>query len=367
MKILFSSVIFENPLPQLRSLGSAFPGMCLLPDGKILAAHQMGEAFESVDGTTCISISEDGGKSWSKPQKAFDKKSESVPLTDCSKPTLLPDGRVMLFGYQFFRHDPELPLGNPETGGLLPDEIFYSISEVGGKTWSDRVSVDCAWHNSVEASAPITVLKDGSWASPITGFPKWDGTSAGRNCGRLIRSYDGGKTWNDDVVCTAFEGDEVTCYEQRMCQTDDGTIAVISWNENIRTGERMNNHITLSTDNGKTFSAPIDTGIRGQATSILALGGTKVMTIHAIRRDTDEPGIYAAVSDIADGKFRLISIEKIWAPNTPMIKNTKVAEIFSFLKFGQPSAIKLSDTTFLMCHWTYEDGVYKTLATKFEL
>ena len=84
------------------------------------------------------------------------------------------------------------------------------------------------------------------------------------------------------------------------------------------------------------------------------------MTIHAIRRDTDEPGIYAAVSDVADGEFKLLSIEKIWEPNTPLIKNTKVAEIFSFLKFGQPSAIKLTDGTFLMCHWTQEDGVYKS-------
>ena len=325
MKVLFSSVIFENPLPQLRSLGSAFPGMCLLPDGKILAAHQMGEAFESVDGTTCISVSEDGGKSWSKPIKAFDKSNETVPMTDCSKPTLLPDGRVMLFGYQFFRHDPELPLGNPETGGLLPDEIFYSFSDDMGKSWSDRISVDCAWNNSVEASAPVTVLADGSLASPITGFPKWDGTSSGRSCGRLIRSFDGGKSWDDSVVCTAFPNDEVTSYEQRMCQTDDGTIAVISWNENIRTGERMNNHVAISIDNGKTFSAPIDTGIHGQATSILSLGKSTVMTVHAIRRDTDEPGIYAAIADIAGGKWKLLSVEKIWEPNTPIIKNKKMA------------------------------------------
>ena len=47
--------------------------------------------------------------------------------------------------------------------------------------------------------------------------------------------------------------------------------------------------------------------------------------------------------------------------------DSKMAEIFSFLKFGQPSAIKLSDGTFLMCHWVCEDGVYKTIATKFEL
>ena len=64
MKQLFSSVIYENPLPQLRARQAAFPGLCLLPGGRILAAYQIGEAFESVDGTTHLSYSEDGGKTW---------------------------------------------------------------------------------------------------------------------------------------------------------------------------------------------------------------------------------------------------------------------------------------------------------------
>ena len=308
MKTIFSSVIYENPLPQLRARHSAFPGICYLGDNKVLATHQIGQAFESVDGTTYISISEDNGATWSEPQQAFNKSDEVIPLTDNCKPAILPNGKVVLFGYQFYREDVELPIGNPETGGLLKDEIFYAVSDDAGKSWSDRVALDCAWHNSVEASAPITVLSDGSWASPIAGFPKWDGSSAGRNCGRLMRSFDNGKTWNDNVVCTAFPSDEVTCYEQRLCQLDNGTIVVISWNENVRTGERMNNHITISTDNGKTFSEPIDTGIRGQASSILSLGGNKILTVHAVRRDTDEPGIYFCVAEIKDGKF--IPIEK---------------------------------------------------------
>ena len=61
MEKLFSTVIYDNPLPQLRSRQSAFPGLCILPDGKILASHQIGEAFESVDGTTYVSVSTDGG------------------------------------------------------------------------------------------------------------------------------------------------------------------------------------------------------------------------------------------------------------------------------------------------------------------
>lgn len=367
MKTLFTSVIYENPLPQLRARQSAFPGLCRLPDGRILATHQMGEAFESVDGTTYISISEDAGKTWSAPRRVFDKESEQIPLTDNSKPTLLPDGRVALFGYQYFRPDPELPIGNPETGGLLEDEIFLSLSEDMGQSFGERVHVPCAWGYSAEASAPLYVLQDGSWATPITGFARWDGTPSGRNCGRLLRSFDGGKSWNDDVICTAFEGDKISCFEQRMCQLDDGTLVVISWNENMETGERHNNHVTISTDNGKSFGAPIDTGVLGQASSLLSLGGNRVLALHAVRRDTDAPGIYADIAEVKDGKWNILSLERIWAPATPVVKDPKMAEIFSFLKFGQPSAIRLADGTLLMTHWEAKDGVYRTLATGLSL
>lgn len=367
MKTVETSFVYENPLPQLRAVNSAFPFLCQLPDGKILASHQMGQAFESVDGTSFLSESTDGGKTWSKPRQMFDKSGETVPLNDNCKLTMLPDGRIAALGYQFFREDPELPLGNPRTGGLLSDEIFFSISEDGGQTWAPRKAVDCAWGNHVEASAPLTVLQDGSWAAPITGFAKWDGTPAGRNCGRLLRTFDSGETWNDDAVCMEFPGDTVTCFEQRMCQLEDGTLVVIGWNEDMVTGKRLHNHITLSHDNGKTFCAPIDTGIGGQASFVMALEGTKVLTLHALRRDTDVPGIYGYIADVAGCKWRLLESKCLWHPNVPIVQNTKMAEIFSFLKFGQPGAIRLQDGDILMSHWICEEGVYKTCATRISL
>lgn len=367
MKTVASHMIYENPLPQLRAINSAFPYLCQLADGRILASHQMGQAFESVDGTSFISESTDGGATWSKPWQMYDKSSETVPLNDNCKLMRLNDGRLVALGYQFFREDPELPLGNPKTGGLLEDEVYFSISQDDGRTWSARQSIPCAWGGHVEASAPLTLLHDGSWATPITGFLKWDGTLAGRNCGRLLRTYDEGKTWNDDTVCSAFPGDTVTCYEQRMCQLSDGTLVVISWNEDMKTGQRLPNHITFSHDNGKSFSAPVSTGVGGQASFVMALEGSRVLTLHAVRRDTDRPGIYACIADVSGDSWKLEEMECVWEPNVPMVKNTKVAEIFSFLKFGQPGAIRLADGDILMSHWLCEDGMYKTCATRIQL
>jgi hypothetical protein len=50
-----------------------------------------------------------------------------------------------------------------------------------------------------------------------------------------------------------------------------------------------------------------------------------------------------------------------------MIKDTKMAEIFSFLKFGQPGAILLADGDVMMSHWYAEQGQYRTVATRIAL
>ena len=367
MKVINQSVIYENPLPQLRSRQSLFPNLCELEDGTVLACHSISEAFESVNGTSYLSTSYDGGRSFSPPQVMFVRRESDVVLSDTCKITRLGDGRLIAFGYAFNRSNPDLPIGNPQTGGLLEDTLFFSISDNKGVTWSEWNVVNSVWGPHVEASSPVTVLRSGVWVTPVTGFSAWDGSRTGRNCGRILRSEDEGKHWSDDVVNMEFAGDAVTCYEQRLCQIDTGAVVCIGWNENINTGERMNNHYTVSMDDAKTFSKPRCTGIHGQASSVCALHDGKLLATHAVRRDTDRPGIYGYIVDLSHGTWDIKEELLLWEPSRPLAKNTKMAEIFSFLKFGQPSAILLSDGMILMSHWAEEDGQCKTFAARIEL
>ncbi len=367
MNVISSSIIYENPLPQLKSRQSVFPNICQCQDGTLAAVFAIREAFESVDNATHIAFSKDAGKTWSAPQLMFDNSGYSCRITDSCKITALPDGRLLALGYGFLREDEELPIGNPKSGGLLKDFVFYALSEDQGQTWSKRYEIPCSWGPHVEASGPVIVLQDGCWITPITGFPDWDGHMTGRLCGRALRSDDQGATWNDDSICMAFPGDTTTCYEQRMCQLESGTIICIGWNEDTVTGERKNNHVTFSEDGGKTWSAPIDTGILGQASSVCAIGGERVFALHAIRRDTDCPGIYGYIVDFSKKTWNIIASKLLWEPPMPMIKDKKMAEVFSFLKFGQPSAILLDDGDLMMSHWYAENGQYKTAATRIRL
>jgi len=366
MRIISESIIFENPLPQLKSRQSCFPFLCERNDGVLLASHVVGEAFESVDQTTYIATSRDGGITWSQSRPMMNISGFDCPMTDYSKITALPDGRIVAVGYAYFRPDPSLPIGNPENGGTLDDVVFCAVSDDGGESFGKLTLIECAWGPHVEASAPITVLKDGTWITPITGFPDWNGKMTSKLCGRALRSEDGGRTWNDDTVCMEFDGN-ITCYEQRMCQLDSGTVVCIGWNENVVTGERLDNHYTVSHDGGKTFSKPISTTIRGQASSVCAIGGERLLALHAVRRDTDKPGIYGCIVDLSDGKWNIIEKQLLWEPPTPMVKDKNMAEIFSFLKFGQPGAILLKNGEIMMSHWFASNGQYKTVATRIKL
>ena len=152
-----------------------------------------------------------------------------------------------------------------------------------------------------------------------------------------------------------------------MTQLESGAVICIGWNKDTATGERLNNHYTVSYDNGITWSEPISTGIQGQASSVCAIGGEKLLALHAVRRDTERPGIYGYIVDFSEKTWNIADELLIWEPATPMVKDTKMAEIFSFLKFGQPGACLLKDGDIMMTHWFAQEGQYKTAATRIRL
>ena len=372
MRVSECSIIYENPLPQLKARKAYFPNLCLLDGGELAAAFAIGQAMESVDQTSYLARSNDGGRTWSEPIRMFSgqvsAERERVPVSDVAKITRVGDGRLIDLGYRFRREDPDCPLGNPETGGLLEDEVFWAESRDSGVSWSEPSVIPTAWNGHTEASAPVTVLKDGDWVTPITGFPGWDGRLAGVNCGRLLRSSDQGKSWQDETVCMDFPGHTVLCYEQRLCQLEaSGDLVVIAWNEDTAVGRRMTNHYTVSHDNGKTFSEPRDTGIMGQASSVCALGGNELLSLHACRRDTERPGIYGCRVLLEHGEWKTEEKKLLWEPGVPVVKNDKFADVFAYLKFGQPSAVRLSEKELLMTHWFEENGEAKIAATRIEL
>ena len=213
----------------------------------------------------------------------------------------------------------------------------------------------------------MVVLQNGDWVTPITEFANWENQRQEASCGRLLRSSDQGKTWNDDAVIMAL-GETVAIFEQRVCQLkESGKLVSIAWNEDLKTGERYNNHYSVSEDNGQTWTGGLDTGVRAQASSVCAIGGDRLLALHSKRRDTDRPGIYADIVHLADNKWNVESETLIWEPAVPVVRDKNMAEVFAFLKFGQPGACLLQDGTVLTTHWFIDNGQGKTIAMRLKL
>jgi len=361
------SIIYDNPMPILRSRHSCFPYSCERDDGTLLATHVIGEAFESVDGSVYISESADKGLTFSEPRPMQDKGAYDPPLTESLKMTNLGDGHLYLFGYAILRENPDLPISNGKTGGVLPSKVCWCESFDHGRTFSRLSFVDSAWGPHTEASAPVTRLENGDLVSPIGPFPQWDGTFTGPVCSRLMRSRDGGRTWEDGTVIMSL-GENVTMYEQRLTVLEKSRdLVVIAWNENMVTGERLNNHFALSHDQGHTFEGPFDTGVHAQSSSVCAIGGDRLVSFHAARRDTDDPRVFANIVNLAGGKWDIEHSEVVWRPDLPIQYDNKMADVFNMLKFGQPGGVLLRDGTLLFTQWIIDQNQGKTMCMRFRL
>lgn len=356
IKVIEHGIVYENNLPQLRSRHGYFPNMTVADNGDIVAAFCIGEAFESVDLASYISTSSDGGKAWTLPVRIPHEIDKDTTITASLKVTNAGGERLIAFGYGSLRENLELPVGNPETGGVLDSRIIFIESLDMGKTWSSSKIINSSFNEPIEASAPITILKNASWVTPIANFFNWEGKCPSGLHGRLLRSDDQGMTWDDSVITMEFEGREVAIWEQRLCELENGKLLVIAWNENLVTGERLPNHYVLSEDGGRTFCKPTSTGIMGQASSVLHIGNNKVLALHCLRRDTNRPGIYGYIVDLASGNWDIMCKEIIWEPEMPVKADGSMPKVFSFLKFGQPSAINLGDGNYLITNWFIEDG-----------
>lgn len=363
LEVVDESTIWTNDDPDV-SRHSFFPFAVQFEDGTIMAAHQMGSEFDSVDGSTRLSVSKDMGKTWELLPVFYDK-TKLVPMrSECMKPTYLGHGKMLLFGYEFLRPNKEVPLANPATGGLSHGYMILFRSDDYGKTWKGPEKVSSRWKNPVEASAPFLLLKNGDWISPITEFLNWEGKRTEPSCGRLLRTSDQGKTWNDDAV-TMNLGPNVSVFEQRICQLEkSGNLVVIAWNEDFVTGELYDNHYAISRDDGKTFSEPKSTGIRGQASSVCAIGDDRLLALHAVRRDSDRPGVYAYIVNLENGDWNIEREKLLWEPASPLVKDENAPEVFAFVKFGQPGAVVLNDGSILVTFWMFDGDQGKTVALR---
>lgn len=340
--------LYANPAPLLVSRQAAFAGLADLGGGELVAMFSTGQAFDAADQRMVVARSRDSGVTWAAPEPMHAVDPGAPMESESFKPLRLPDGRLMATGYVFERPDALTPIVDPVTRAMLPLRNKVSWSEDGGRSWTkpQRFSVEGA---PLELSGPAIATSDGrilAVAAPFTleteGHEGW-----------LIESRDGGENWQKVSVFFREGRGEIAPWECRLAELAPGRLAVMIWAYDTRADRNLDNRIALSQDGGASFGPAIRTGLMGQASNLMALGGDDLMTIHC-HRETPV-GLILRHLRLNGAGIEVLSEAPVFTAASMASSSGDIAAQFGSLKFGQPSLLRLSEDRALAAWWQVEE------------
>ena len=362
VEYLKEHVLYDNPIPLSRSRHGFFPSLIQLPTGELLAMVAIGEAFESADMTTYVLRSGDRGQSWHLQGPVYDKSVDSVPTSDYLKLLRLNNGSLIALGYRFNRPDPDQSISGLESGGVLSGDNIVSFSDDDGRIWTVPQVVSRSRPELLEIPHSPVQLRSGDIVASGGLFIMEDGSNPSGQFGVITRSTDNGRTWNDSSRFYESPHKSICAYESGICQMDDGRLVSICWAFEIQAGRDHPNHVTVSHDDGYSWSAPIDTGHRAQSPNIISLGGERLVSIHCHRGE--EVGLIVRVVDFSHDQWNVVTEKTIWGAHLgqQVQDGQKFREMMKHIRFGNPSMLLLDNDEILVAHWVIENGQGRILS-----
>ena len=356
---LSESIIYENHEQGGEAWQARFPGLVQLNNSELLVTFELSKTLDVSPAHVYISRSLDMGKNWQfqGPLNDVAKRDLKFNITEALKPTVLKDGSLIAVGYRFHQPDLNAPICNPDTGGLLWGPNLVSFSTDNGKIWTEPQQISHNCPETLEVSGPCCQLTNNDLVAIGPPFRLWDGSNPTGEGGVVLRSSDGGLTWNDSERYYIDKINGTHPFESRFCEMQPGRLVSIAWAYNIEQNRHYTNHVTVSRDYGHTWSKPIDTGHMGQASNLMWLKDDLLLTIHAHR--AGDIGLYVRLIDFKDDKWNMLAEKVIWGGGKKDDEAKNLAEQFGALKFGQPSLLRLDNGEILACHWCKEDGLAK--------
>ncbi|MFO0888019.1 MAG: sialidase family protein [Isosphaeraceae bacterium] len=222
-----------------------FTSLCPLRSGTVLAGFQVGRAKHAPTSTIRVCRSRDGGETWSELPWRFETVLDGIPGSLATAEFVEAEpGRLLLFATWFDRSDPDRPLFDPVTEGILPSRQLVSESTDEGESWSAWTVLPTPGLTGCATTGPVLRWDDRSIAYAFESFKEHDDPAPPRHGAWLLVSRDGGRSFEPPLLVARDPGSRVYYWDQRLCPTgSDGQFVALFWTHDRGARRDLNVHL----------------------------------------------------------------------------------------------------------------------------
>lgn len=348
-----SRILDDRLIYRHASLDAYHPSVVCLSDLDWIVTHDLGSSTDALDYRTQAIRTCDGGESWEVLGCLLE--GSVSPATHTIRVRRMKDGRLVGFGKYEDRSEHRERRCNEKTFGQVPMRLFWIASRDGGKTWTPPNWIKTPIAGPTwELCHSIVELPDGSWGAPVATWRDWDGALPEGEQSLILISRDQGASWKE--YGRTFDGRKsgFIHWEQSVVNLGDGTVLAVAWVFDPKTGKTHPNVFTISSDGGRTFGAPAQTGFFAQTCKLLTLEGNRIAAAY---RRHDEPGLWMEFAEVGRGRWQTLERFPLWLGTQGGVSDGEsVAMQLQTLQFGFPSMAKLDADRILVVFWCREGG-----------
>jgi len=302
MQIEDRGLIFDARPAAAGQRANAFTSLRRLADGTLIAGFQSGPSKHGPTSTVRLSHSVDGGQTWSAPLAPFSTTLEGIPGSLSSGDLVeVSPGRLLIFATWFDRSDPDRPLFDPVTEGLLHSRQLVAESTDGGSTWGDWRVLPTPGLTGCAATGPVVQWPDGTIAFAFESFREFDDPVPKPHAAWLAVSHDGGESFSEFHQVAQHPEHAVYYWDQRICPgRNPGEYDALFWTHDLKAKRDLavhfkSGHLQNSGGNRDIHS----TGVAGQIAAPQRLADGRLV---AFVVDREQPGTLKLWCSSDDGQ-----------------------------------------------------------------
>ena len=222
-----------------------FTSLCRLQSGNLLCGFQIGPRKHAATSTIGLCSSSDDGRTWERVTTHFETVLNGVPgeLGTAELVEVAP-GRLLLFSTWFDRSEPDRPLFDPVTEGILHSKQLMTVSSDDGRTWAPWRTLSTGDLRGCALTGPCLRWDAGRIAMAFESFKEFDDPEPGRHAAWMIISDDGGETFSEPLQVAQHPDHSVYYWDQRLTiGLRPGEWTALFWTHDLAGKTDLNVHL----------------------------------------------------------------------------------------------------------------------------